>query len=103
VLVISSWFLGYKTNDEYYQEQIKQTKEKIEVLEQKNLQLTQEAETKSIEKVRIIKEKGKDLIQYIEKEVFVDKEVIKYIEACSVLPNGLIDAHNKAVTLGEQQ
>jgi hypothetical protein len=103
MLVVSSWFLGYKTNDEYYQDQIKQTKEKIEVLEQKNQQLLQDLETKSVEKVRIIKEKGKTLTQYIEKEVFVDKEVVKYVQTCPILPNTIIDAHNKAVTLGEQQ
>lgn len=102
-LLISSWFLGYKTSDEYYQDQIKQTKEKIEVLEQKNLQLTQDLETRSIEKVRIIKEKGKTLTQYIEKEVFVDKEVVKYVQVCPALPSTIIDAHNKAATLGEQQ
>lgn len=101
-LVISSWFLGYKTNDEYYQEQIKQTKEKIEVLEQKNLQLTQDLETKSVEKVRIIKEKGKTLTQYIEKEVFVDKEVIKYVETCPVLPSFIVETHNKAVAFGDK-
>lgn len=103
VLVLSSWFLGYKTNDEYYQDQIKQTKEKIEVLEQKNQELLQDLENKSIEKVRIIKEKGNTLTQYIEKEVFVDKEVVKYVEVCPVLPNTIIDAHNKAVTLGGTQ
>lgn len=101
-LLISSWFLGYKTNDEYYQEQIKQTKEKIEVLEQKNLQLTQDLETKSVEKVRVIKEKGKTLTQYIEKEVFVDKEVIKYVETCPVLPSSIIETHNKAVAFGDK-
>jgi len=102
-LIISSWFLGYKTNDEHYQDQIRQTKEKIEILEQKNHQLVQDLENKSVEKIRVIREKGKTLIEYIEKEVLVDKEVVKYIEVCPVLPTSIIDAHNKAVTLGEKQ
>lgn len=99
LLLVSTWFLGFQTNEEKWKKEIQKTKAAIEVLENKNLELSKDLEKASQEKEVVIKEKTKRVVQYLEKEVFRDKEVVKYIETCPQLPPKVIELHNKAVEL----
>jgi hypothetical protein len=54
-------------------------------------------QTKIVEKTKVIKEKAKTQIEYVDRVVTKDKEVIKYIEQCPV-PKIIVDEHNKAAT-----
>lgn len=103
VLVVSSWFLGYKTSGEHYEKQIQETKKSIEVLEAQNKELQISLDRSQKDRVVVLKEKAKSVIEYVEKEVFVNKEVVKYIETCPALPTQIIEAHNRAVSIGETQ
>lgn len=96
LLLISTWFLGFQTNEEKWKKEIQKTQAAIEVLETKNLELSKNLENSSQQKTVVIKEKGKRVVEYIEKEVFKDKEVVRYIETCPSLPQQVIEAHNKA-------
>ena len=99
ILIVSAWFIGFNYNENKHQEEVKQTKQQIELLEQKNLELNTTLENKHQEKTQDIKQKTKTIVQFIEKEVFVDKEVVQYVQNCPKLPNIIIDTHNKAVEL----
>lgn len=96
VLVFSVWILGYNYNESKWQEDIKQTKQQIQVLETKNKELSNQLENALQAKDLETKEKTKETIKFIERKVFVDKEVIKYLETCSKMPSLILDAHNKA-------
>ncbi len=96
ILLISTWFLGFQTNEEKWKREIEKTQAAIEVLETKNLELSKNLENSSQQKTVIIKEKGRKVVEYIEKEVFKDKEVVRYIETCPSLPHQVLEAHNKA-------
>ena len=48
-----------------------------------------------VEKTKVIREKGKTQIQYVDRVVTQDKEVIKFIENCPI-PRVIIEEHNKA-------
>jgi hypothetical protein len=52
---------------------------------------------KVVEKTKVIKEKAKTQIEYVDRVVTQDKEIVKYIENCPV-PKIIIDEHNKAAT-----
>jgi energy-coupling factor transporter transmembrane protein EcfT len=102
-LVVSSWFIGYNYNETKWQTEIKETKQKIVTLEQKNKDLSNTLEIKSQEKIVEIQEKTRNIIKYIEKQVLQDKEVIKYVESCPKLPDAVLEAHNKAAELEKQK
>ena len=95
-IVFSVWMLGYNYNESKWQEDIKQTKQQIEVLENKNKELFVQLENALQAKDSETKEKTKETIKFIERKVFVDKEVTKYLETCSKIPILILDAHNKA-------
>lgn len=97
LLLTSTWFLGFQTNEEKWKREIQKTQAAIEVLESKNLELSKELENSSQQKTVVIKEKGRKVVEYLEKEVFRDKEVVRYVETCSNLPPQIIELHNKAV------
>lgn len=97
LLLISTWFLGFQTNEEKWRAELQKTQAAIEVLETKNLELSKNLEVASQQKTVVIKEKGQKVVEYLEKEVFKDKEVVKYVETCSKLPSQIIELHNKAV------
>lgn len=97
LLLISTWFLGFQTNEEKWRSEIQKTQAAIEVLENKNTELTKELENSSQQKTVVIKEKGQKVVEYLEKEVFKDKEVVRYVETCSNLPPQIIELHNRAV------
>lgn len=103
VLAISVWFIGFNYNENKHQEQIKQTKHQIQLLEEKNKQLSTDLENKHQEKTQQLVEKTKNIIKFVEKQVFVDKEVVKYVESCPKLPNLILEAHNKAAELEKQK
>ena len=48
----------------------------------------------------MVREKGKDIIQYVDREVIKNQEIIKYIEQCPV-PKEIIDIHNQAAELNK--
>ena len=48
----------------------------------------------------MVKEKGKDIIQYIDREVVKNNDVIKYVENCPV-PKEIVDAHNQAAKMNQ--
>jgi peptidoglycan hydrolase CwlO-like protein len=102
-IIISVWFIGYNYNETKWQTEIQQTKQKIEVLEQKNKDLSNTLETKSQEKIVEIQEKTRNVIKFVEKQVFQDKEVIKYVESCPKLPDAVLEAHNRAAHLEKQK
>jgi hypothetical protein len=57
-------------------------------------------EEKIVTKTQVVKQKGEDIIQYIDREVVKNNEIIKYIEHCPV-PKSVIDAHNQAATMNQ--
>jgi len=46
-------------------------------------------------KTKVVHDRGQDIIKYIDREVAVDKEVVKFVETCAI-PNIIIQAHNAA-------
>lgn len=77
---------------------VKELEAKIAVAEEKSKTVNVIVEEKIITKTQIVKQKGKDVIQYIDREVVKNNDVVKYVENCPV-PKSIIDAHNQAATL----
>ena len=58
---------------------------------------TAEVQTQVIEKIKVVREKGRTITEYVDKVVYNDVEVVKYVERCPMLPKKIVEVHNKAV------
>ena len=100
-LVISLWFMGAASNEEKWQVRVKELEAKLAVAEAKSTEANTVIEEKVVTKTKIIKEKGASIIQYIDRELVKNEEVIKYIERCPTIPKEIIDAHNAAAMMNQ--
>jgi hypothetical protein len=97
-LIISTWFLGAASNEEKWQNEIKDLKEKLEISENKSKEENIKIEEKIVTKTKMIKEKGEEIIKYIDKNT----EIIKFVEQCP-LPKEAIEIHNSAAIMNKDK
>lgn len=99
-LVASVWFLGVASANDVWQAKIKDLEDKVRLAEEQANTKNVEIQEKIVTKTKVIKEKGKTQIEYVDRVITQDKEVIKYIEQCPV-PKAIIDAHNAAAEMNK--
>jgi hypothetical protein len=97
LLVLGVWLRGGYDVEMAWRDKVRQLEEQVKIAEQKSRETNVQIETKVIEKTKIIREKAKTQIEYVDRVITQDKEIIKYIEQCPV-PKVIIDEHNKAAT-----
>lgn len=89
ILVASTWFLGAASNEEKWQQRVKELEAKIEIAEAKSREENVKIVTKIVTKTKVIKEKAKERVEY------VDREIVKYDNKCEI-PNEFIKVLNDA-------
>lgn len=101
-LILSIWCLGAASNEEKWQERVKELEAKLLAAENKSHEENVKIEEKVVTKTKVIKEKGEDIIKYIDREVLKNNEIIKYVENCPV-PKDIIEIHNSAVRMNRAE
>lgn len=94
-LLVGVYFYGFNANEEKWQAKIREMEVKIAEAQAAAAATNRSVEVKVVEKTKIIREKGKTQIEYVDRIITQDKEIIKYVEMCPV-PKVIIDEHNKA-------
>lgn len=94
-LLTGVYFEGMYANEAKWRNEIAEMQKKVDEANASAAAATRNIETKVEVQTKVIREKGKTQIQYVDRVVSQDKEVIKYIENCPV-PKIIIDEHNKA-------
>ena len=94
-IILGTWFMGMYANEAKWQARVKELEEKLAAAEQESKKENVVIQEKIIYKDKIIREKAKTQIEYIDRVITQDKEVIKYVEMCPV-PKAVIEEHNKA-------
>jgi len=94
-VLIGVYFYGVIANEAKWQAKIKELEEKVAVAEAKSTETNTVIKTEVVEKVKVVKERAKTQIEYVDREIVKDKEVIKYVENCPV-PKSIIDQINEA-------
>ena len=102
VLLLSVWFEGAMSNEQKWQNEIKDLKEKLEVAENRSKEENIKIEEKIVTKTKVIKQKGDEIIKYIDREIVKNNEIIKYVENCP-LPKEVIEIHNSAATMNRDK
>jgi hypothetical protein len=101
-LLLSIWCLGAASNEEKWQERVKELEAKLLAAENKSHEENVKIEEKVVTKTKVIKEKGEDIIKFIDREVLKNNEIIKYVENCPV-PKDIIEIHNSAVRMNRTE
>ena len=99
-LLVSIWFISANNTDAVWEAKIKDLEDKVKLAEEAANNKNVEIQEKIVTKTTVIKEKGKTQIEYVDRVITQDKEVVKYIEQCPV-PKAIIDAHNAAAEMNK--
>jgi hypothetical protein len=93
---------GGRANEAVWQQRVKDLEVKIAQAEAESAKATVQIVEKVVNKTRVVREKAQTEIQFIDRVVKENQEIIKYVERCPV-PAELLDAHNRAATMGEKK
>jgi len=99
-LLVSIWFISANSTNAVWEAKIKDLEDKVKLAEEAANTKNIEIQEKIVTKTKIITEKGKTQIEYVDRVITQDKEIIKYIEQCPV-PKVIIDAHNAAAEMNK--
>lgn len=100
VFALGVYLEGAMADNNEWLAKVKELEAKIAIAEERSKTENVKIEEKIVTKTQVVKEKGKNIIQYIDREVVKNNDVIKYIENCPV-PKEIVDAHNKAATMNQ--
>jgi uncharacterized coiled-coil protein SlyX len=99
-LILSVWMLGAASNEAKWEARVKELEAKLAVAEEASKQINTQVVEKVVTKTKVVQSKAKTIVEYVDREIVKDKEIIKYVEMCPV-PTAIIDAHNAAATLNK--
>lgn len=99
-LVLSVWMLGAASNEAKWEAKVKELEAKLLVAEEESKKINTVVVEKVVTQTKVVQNKAKTIIEYVDREIVKDKEIIKYVEMCPV-PAAIIDAHNAAAVLNK--
>jgi len=100
LLALGVYFRGGYSVEMDWRERVVELEEKLKTAQEASQQVNAQVETKVVTKTRIIKEKADTMIQYVDREIFKDREVVREVNNCPV-PKEAIDVHNEAARMNQ--
>lgn len=98
IFALGVYLEGGLADNKQWTVKIKELEGKIALAEEQSKTANVIVEEKIVTKTNVVKQKGRDIIQYIDREIIKNNEVVKYIEHCPI-PKEIIDTHNAAATM----
>ena len=100
IFALGVYLEGGLADNKEWTAKVKELEGKLAVAEEKSKTENVKIEEKIVTKTNVIKQKGRDIVQYIDREVVKNNEIIKYVENCPV-PKELVEAHNAAAKMNQ--
>ena len=100
IFALGVYLEGGLADNKEWTAKVKELESKLAVAEEKSKTENVKIEEKIVTKTNVIKQKGNDIVQYIDREVVKNNEIIKYVENCPV-PKELVEAHNAAAKMNQ--
>ena len=95
LIVVGVWFEGAMSNQAEWEARVAEMQVKIAEAEAKSQETNVQIITKTVKKLELVRTRGDDIINYVDREVVKDREVIKFVENCPI-PQIIINTHNAA-------
>ena len=95
LIVFGVWFEGAMSNQAEWEAKVAELQIKVAEAEAKSQETNVQIITKTVKKLELVRTRGNDIINYVDREVVKDKEVIKFVENCPI-PQIIVNTHNAA-------
>jgi len=105
LLVLGVYLRGGYAVEHEWRQRVAELEEQLKVAQQQSAQVNTVIQDRVITKTQVIKEKADTLVQFVDREIFKDREVVREVNNCPV-PQEAIDVHNEAARMNrviEQQ
>jgi hypothetical protein len=95
LLITGVYFEGGYSTEMAWRERVREAEAKVAQAEKLSAETNAQVITKFVTKTKIIREQGQDIVNYIDREVVRNQEVVKFVENCPI-PSVIISTHNAA-------
>jgi len=95
LIAVGVWFEGAMSNQAEWEARVAEMQAKVAEAEAKSQEANIKIVTKTVKQLELVRTRGDDIINYVDREVVKDKEVIKFVENCPI-PQIIINTHNAA-------
>jgi uncharacterized membrane protein (DUF106 family) len=95
LIVVGVWFEGAMSNQAAWEARVAEMQVKVAEAEAKSAETNTKIVTKTVKQLELVRTRGDDIINYVDREVVKDREVIKFVENCPI-PQIIINTHNAA-------
>ena len=95
LLTVGVYFQGGYSTEMAWRERVREVEAKVAEAEKKSQETNVEVVTKFVTRTQIVREKGRDIVNYIDREVVKNQEVIRFVENCPI-PEVIVNTHNAA-------
>lgn len=100
LLILGVYFRGGLAVESEWRQRVAELEAQLKVAQEESVKVNTVIQDRVVTKTRIIREKADALIEYVDREVFKDREVVREINICPV-PQKAIDIHNQAATMNQ--
>ena len=95
LLTTGVYFEGGYSTEMAWRERVREAEAKVAQAEKLSAETNIQVITKLVTQTKIIHDKGQTIVDYIDREVVKNQEVIKFVENCPI-PSVIIATHNAA-------
>jgi len=95
LLTVGVYFQGGYSTEMAWRERVREVEAKVAEAEKKSEETNVEVVTKFVTRTQVVREKGRDIVNYIDREVVKNQEVIRFVENCPI-PEVIVNTHNAA-------
>jgi hypothetical protein len=95
LLTVGVYFQGGYSTEMAWRERVREVEAKVAEAEKKSQETNVEVVTKFVTRTQVVREKGRDIVNYIDREVVKNQEVIRFVENCPI-PEVIVNTHNLA-------
>lgn len=100
LLVLGVYFRGGVAVEQEWRDRVHQLEEKLKLAQEQSTQVNTVIQDRVVTKTQVIREKADTLVQFVEREIFKDREIVKEVNNCPV-PQEAIDVHNEAARMNK--
>ena len=95
LLTVGVYFQGGYSTEMAWRERVREVEAKVAEAEKKSQETNVEVVTKFVTRTQVVREKGRVIVNYIDREVVKNQEVIRFVENCPI-PEVIVNTHNAA-------
>lgn len=98
LLVIGVYLRGGYAVEHEWRQRVADLEAQLKVAQEQSAQVNTVIQDRVVTKTKVIREKADALVQFVDREIFKDREIVKEVNNCPV-PQEAIDVHNEAARM----